>query len=307
MANNHIAILMGTYQGENFICQQFASILTQTHQAWSLWVSDDGSNDHTLALLARFQRDSPRPVQVIEGPKNGFSRNFLSLLCNPQIQADFFCFADQDDIWYPDRLERALNWLCSQPESIPALYCSRTRLVNERGEHIGYSPLFGRTPGFANALVQNIGGGNTMVMNRAAREVLLQAGADVNVVSHDWWVYIVVAAVDGNICYDPNPTLDYRQHGQNLIGANQGWRPRFARLQLLLQGRFSDWNCRHLQALPRIEQHIPAHNRQTLRHFSSLRKTGLLLRLWNFKKSRLYRQSTLGNLALFMAVLMKRV
>ena len=72
----------------------------------------------------------------------------MSLTCRADIDADYFAYADQDDIWESDKLERAVNWLKTVPDGVPALYGSRTLLVDTRNQHIGYSPLFERTPDF---------------------------------------------------------------------------------------------------------------------------------------------------------------
>jgi hypothetical protein len=118
-------------------------------------------------------RTGARTASAIHaGPAEGSTANFLSLTCRADIDADYFAYADQDDVWESDKLERAVNWLKTIPEGVPALYGSRTLLVDARNQHIGYSPLFEREPNFRNALVQSIAGGNTMVFNRAARDLL---------------------------------------------------------------------------------------------------------------------------------------
>ena len=103
----------------------------------------------------------------------------MSLNCRADIDTEFFAYADQDDIWEADKLERAMKWLQTVPRHIPALYGSRTQLVDERNQYIGYSPLFGRSPSFENALVHNVAGGNPMVFHRAAPRHRRRAGHQV--------------------------------------------------------------------------------------------------------------------------------
>jgi len=86
-------------------------------------------------------------------PAEGFVANFLSLTCKASIEADYYAYSDQDDVWESDKLERAVRWLQTVPENIPALYCSRTRLVDAENNEIGLSPLFSKPPSFANALI----------------------------------------------------------------------------------------------------------------------------------------------------------
>src|SRR5690606_39349450 len=105
-----------------------------------------------------------------------------------------------------------------EPATVPALQCAPGRLAHGAGREPGRSDLLSRPPSFANALMQNITGGNTMVFNDAARQLLLEVPATQPLVIHDWWTYIVVSAVGGAICFDPYPSVRYRQHGANLIG-----------------------------------------------------------------------------------------
>ena len=183
----------------------------------------------------------------------GVCANFLSLATDPAIDADYFAFSDQDDVWYKDKLQRALTWLVTVPDDVPALYCGRTELVSNDGRSYGFSPLFTRPIAFRNALIQSLGGGNTMVFNKAAKRLLETTGR-LDVVLHDWWMYQLVSAVGGAIRYDPQPALKYRQHPDNLIGSNRGWRARLVRIRMMLSGRFRDWNTMNIAAL----QHVPA-------------------------------------------------
>ena len=145
----------------------------------------------------------------------GFWQNFVSLVRSDDVDGDLFAYSDQDDVWFPEKLAKAVSWFEARPTDQPALYFTRTELIEEGGAPIGFSPLFVRAPTFQNALVQNIGGGNTMVFNRAARLALRATPADVALVAHDWWTYQVVTGIGGLAHYDPWPSLKYRQHGRN--------------------------------------------------------------------------------------------
>src|SRR5262249_45043308 len=246
-----VAILLGTKDGAAFLDDQLRSFADQSHRNWLLVVSDDGSRDATRAIIARFAATQPQPVAVRDGPGRGVTANFLSLAADPAIDADAFAFSDQDDVWHADKLSRALARLATAPEGVPALYCGRTELMTEDGRCYGLSPLFRRPPSFRNALVQSLGGGNTMVFNRAAKRLIEAAGAP-TVVLHDWWLYQLVSAAGGAVFYDSRPMLKYRQHADNLIGSNLGGRARLLRIRLMLGGRFRDWNDTNLAALRRL-------------------------------------------------------
>ena len=115
------------------------------------------------------RRPGPGRVEIREGPRAGFAANYLGLAGDPGIRADWYAFADQDDVWLPDRLARGLAALAAVPPEVPALYGARTILVDEAGRETGRSLRFRAAPGFANALVQSIAGGNTMLFNPAAK------------------------------------------------------------------------------------------------------------------------------------------
>lgn len=303
-----VAILLCTLHGQTFLADQLDSIERQTYQNWELWASDDGSADGTQAILRRYKENwGGSRLSICSGPSEGFVSNFLSLTCKADIQAEYFAFADQDDIWEDDKLGRAVDWLRTVPEDVPALYCSRTRLVDEENRDLGLSPLFTKPPAFANALIQNIGGGNTMVFNQAARQLLCQAGQNIEVVSHDSWAYMVVTGCGGVVKYDAYPSLRYRQHGSNLVGTNSTWAARWVRMRMLWQGYLRTWNDRHLVALQRLQSSLTPESRQTLDLLARSRQRALLPRLIGLKKSGIYRQTLLGNLGLLAAAIFKKI
>jgi glycosyltransferase involved in cell wall biosynthesis len=308
LQQSKVAILLCTYQGQKFLADQVESIIAQTHQNWTLWVSDDGSTDATLAIITDYQRKlGANRVHLISGPQKGFTANFLTLTCHPAVSADYFAYADQDDIWMPDKLERALAWLQTQPADQPALYGSRTALIDEHNHEIGLSPLFKRPPSFRNALVQNIAGGNTMVFNAKAHQLLSKVGPDAGIAAHDWWTYMLVTGCGGKFFYDPRPTVRYRQHSGNLIGVNSNWQARLIRVKMLWQSRFRIWIGGNLAALNRLSDDLTPESHRALKQFSAARKRSLIPRLIGAKYSGIYRQTFLGNMGLLTAVLFKKI
>lgn len=303
-----IAILLCTYHGQHFLAEQLDSFEAQSHCNWEVWASDDGSRDATHEILASYQQKwGEERLSVHFGPAEGFSANFLSLTCKADIEADYFSYSDQDDIWEEDKLQRAVDWLNSVPADIPALYCSRTRLVNAENQDIGLSPLFQKKPGFSNALMQNIGGGNTMVFNSAARTLLRQACSEVSVLTHDWWIYMVISGCGGRVFYDAYPSLRYRQHEGNIVGMNSNWLARFSRIRMLLQGHFREWNDQHIEALQKMRHMLTPENRIILDRLAQSRDRWFLPRLIGLKRAGIYRQTMLGNMGLIVAALFKKI
>ncbi len=302
-----VAILLCTCQGETFLTPQLDSIAQQSHQSWKLFAADDGSADRTRAILEDYRsRWSTGRLSITEGPRRGYAANFLTLLCQDTLQAEYYAYCDQDDFWEPGKLERALRFMSSFPVETPVLYVSRTRLIDASGASLGLSPHFTRPPSFANALVQSIGGGNTMVFNEAARQLLKSAGI-VDVHAHDWWTYLVVSGCGGIVLYDPVPGVRYRQHTKNLMGTNLGLAARLTRVRLLFDGHFKEWNERNLAALKILRPRLTPENRKTLDAFTAVRDDRLLVRLAALRRSGVYRQTMGGNLGLFAAACMGKL
>ena len=303
-----VTILLCTFNGERFLAQQLASLERQTFKNWKLIASDDGSSDQTKSILHAFRKSfAPGKVNIIDGPRRGAPANFLFLACGKNLASDYYAFCDQDDVWEADKLARAIGVLEQAGLDVPALYGSRTSLIDEAGKMIGFSPLFPKTPTFRSALVQSIAGGNTMVFNQKARDLLAFCGADINIPSHDWWLYQVTSACGGCVRYDAYPSVRYRQHSQNVIGSNMGFAARMRRLRMLRQGRFRHWSELNVAALARIRPRMNAENQQIFDLFCKARHRPLLQRAAMFAEAGVYRQTLLGNLGLAAAVVLNKI
>lgn len=306
MHQSKVAILLCTYNGAKYLQEQLDSFERQTHTHWQAWASDDGSTDDTAAILRRCQEKwGAHRLVILEGPKAGSTRNFMSLVHHRGIQAHYYAFSDQDDIWEDDKLERAVAWLEGRPPALPALYGTRTRIVDEHNTPIGYSPLYTRPPGFLNALTQNIASGNTMVFNAAARPLLGEPGLDVFI--HDWWAYLAITACGGTAHYDAYPSLRYRQHQDNQIGISSAWTAVHARAGRLLAGRFKIATDKNLAAVQTLCQAMPAHNREILERYGQARTKGPVARMAAIRQLGLYQQTWAGNMGLFIAALFNKL
>jgi glycosyltransferase involved in cell wall biosynthesis len=304
LRSDPVAILLCTFNGAPYLPLQLASFEAQDFADWRLIASDDGSEDDTWALLAEFQRKhGAGRVQLLRGPGKGVFANFMSLICDSALKSEFYALSDQDDIWAPDKLSRALSFLNKASADLPSVYCSRVRMIDEQGTEIGLTPVCKKPPHFRNALVQNIAIGNTMVFNEQTRRLVMQAGADVNAAVHDWWIYLATTAVGGSVFYDPYPSVYYRLHARNLIGANNN---RLLRGRMLLN-RFKIWNDANVRALERIQGAMLQENRRTFDLFRRSRTSSLLPRLFGLLRSGVYRETKLDNLGLLVAALTGKI
>ncbi|MND43438.1 putative glycosyltransferase EpsE [compost metagenome] len=305
--NNLIAILLCTYNGSKYLREQLDSLIEQTHKNWILYVSDDGSSDDTLDILHHYQRTLGTRLFIFEGPRQGFARNFISLIQNPLVDGDYFAFSDQDDIWLDDKLARSLAALQQSRSDVATMYCSRTKLIDAAGKCAGHSPLFTRPPSFRNALVQSLAGANTMLVNRRTQALLAAIEPNAQIVAHDWLTYLLVSSHDGVVIYDPQPTLLYRQHGGNLIGSNTGFRRRLVRLACTLRGRFSEWNEMNLRILAKYKSSLSQDNLRIMEQFATARKSSLFKRLRLLGETGVYRQTLAGNLSLLAAAILNKL
>src|SRR5262249_5781043 len=154
-------VLMSTFNGARYLEQQIDSIRAQT-VATTLVVRDDGSTDATLRLLGAYS--ASRELALTRGRNLGITRSFFRLLRSAAQGAQYVAFSDQDDVWLPTKLQRAVDAL-SRLAHAPALYCSRCVITNARLEPIGLTPLWPHAPAFGNALVENVATGCTIVLN----------------------------------------------------------------------------------------------------------------------------------------------
>ena len=303
-----VAILLATKQGERFLTQQLQSFINQTHTDWTLWVSDDGSTDRTVELIKQFeQRMGHKRVKFVNGPGRGHSTNFLSLTCAPGIDADFFSYSDQDDIWEEDKLARAVDRLPSVPDEMPAMYCSRIRLIDEMDRDIGMFGLWRKQPSFANALTQNIASGHTIVLNRAAQKLLLEAGPYVDVASHDWWCYLLISGCGGAVSASPYPGVRHRQHAHNSVGVRSTWVAKIKNMWMLFHDRFRLACDRNIKALMKIEYILTDQNRRILHRFAEMREAPLISRMIGLRQCGLYRQTWYDNFVLVAGAILKKI
>lgn len=303
-----VAVLMAVFEDTRFLSEQFRSIQDQDHKNFEVWISRDcNAEDMGIALQKHAAVFGAECFSVLTGPRKGSSANFLSLIHNSVIQADYFAYADQDDSWERDKLSRALEKLGRIPETVPALYGSRTCLIDENGHFLGLSPLYEKPPSFRNALVQNIFSGNTMVMNRSAREILT-ASSVTDAPVHDWFTYLLISGAGGRLYYDPYPTVRYRQHDNNLIGSPISLRERtIQRAKRLVAGRLQYNISANIQALQQARQLLTSENQCILDAFSKAINSRLLPRLRGIRNSGVYRQNCMQNVSLFLISMLNRL
>lgn len=262
-----IAILLATKDGERFLEEQLESYLWQSLNPSILCVSDDGSCDDTNEIVFGFAQRAPFPVSVVTGPKAGPAQNFLNLIRHCPAQASFAALSDQDDLWLPDKLARGVELL--RHAEGPAIYCGRSVIADTDLKPLRLFPKRGPV-GFAHALRKGLAGGNTMILNRRAIDVA-RATYSRQLTTHDWWLYQLITGVGGTVIYDQKPTVLYRQHQGNLVGAPVWVHPAFRRLRQIRRGGYARWNAPQIETLHRNRALLTRENRQILYQFRNTR------------------------------------
>ncbi|WP_290867243.1 glycosyltransferase [Aquabacterium sp.] len=210
-------VLLSAFNGRDHIEEQLTSILNQLPSDGLLLIRDDGSSDGTPELIETIK---DARIVLVRGANIGFCQSFFALVdAAPDENAAYF-FADQDDIWLPDKLARASQHLAMYQQQM-FLYCSRAHLVDEALRPLGMTPLFQKAKTLRHALTENIATGCTVAFNQPLLQALKQTEARDFIAFHDWWAY-VMATTFGSVHFDPTPTVLYRQHAKNAIGMKSG-------------------------------------------------------------------------------------
>lgn len=206
-----VKVLLSAYNGEKYIGEQVDSILGQTYQDLELYIRDDGSSDGTREVLKRYGEDER--VHLMFGENLGFIKSFFELVARCG-EADYYAYADQDDVWLPGKLEMALERLEQEEQGQPLLYFSNYDFYDSDMNFQGHARLPAIKPSFHNAVVDCLTLGFNSVFNGRARELMAKHIPE-HSCGHDWWTYMVCAGM-GKVLFDERVTVKYRRHGTNV-------------------------------------------------------------------------------------------
>lgn len=238
MVRPEVIILMASYNGESFIKEQIQSIIDQHHTNWKLFVRDDGSKDNTVRIIKAFEHIDDR-VHLIQDKKAnlGSCQNFSALLQHPETEGPYIMFADQDDLWLPDKITVTLRkMLEAESEAgtgFPMLVFTQFTYTDEKLIPINsmqhFDPVKVKEIQFRHMLVQNPAYGCTMMLNAALKKMV--GTIPMQAENHDYWIALTAAAL-GKIFYLKRRTILYRQHAKNSSGNfdNNSFNKRFKRI-----------------------------------------------------------------------------
>ena len=218
---NNVAVLMSTYNGSKYLREQIDSILKQEDVNIHLFIRDDGSKDDTTRIINEYINYNDN-IHLIMGDNIGVGRSFMQLVYSVPNNYDYYAFSDQDDIWLPTKVKRAIDIL---KEKETALYCSNQTLVDCQGEIIAVRHVVEPSLAWEQTVCNNRLSGCTMVWtsnfqkivaekNRRPSNELLENRI------HDVW-FSAVAELIGEVYFDQKSLILYRQHEDNVVGVKK--------------------------------------------------------------------------------------
>lgn len=225
-----VSCVMCTYNGEKYILPQLQSIARQTKKISELVVFDDISLDDTISIIKNWAKENLQiDVKIhINEQRLGPAVNFAKAL--EASSGDYIFFCDQDDVWNTNKVEICLNKMKEVEDQygsdLPCLVHTDLEVVNQNLERI--APSFLTNQGLhhvddsaeqlSTLLAQNFVTGCTVLINRSLKNIALPFPK--NIVMHDYWLALVAAA-SGKLIFVNKPTIRYRQHGHNTVGAKK--------------------------------------------------------------------------------------
>lgn len=209
---NKVQVLLSTYNGQKYIKQQIQSILNQQQVQISLLIRDDGSTDETIQIIEQLIKQN-KNITLYKGKNVGPARSFMDLI-NKSDEAEYYAFADQDDVWQPRKIISAIEKL--KQNNKPELYISALEIVDENLNTIEIKNVTGNFC-FEGEMIKNFATGCTQVFNKNLRDIIKSYNPNY-IIMHDSWITRVCYAIGGNVIIDDNYYIKYRQHSNNVLG-----------------------------------------------------------------------------------------
>lgn len=217
MKDKKVAVIMSTYNGEEFVREQLDSILNQTYKNVEIIVRDDGSKDGTVKIVKEYQKRN-KNITLYEGENLGFIKSFFELL--KLAEADYYSYADQDDIWIENKIELAVNSLNKLEDSKPNMVFGNSDYYDENMKFMGCGER-DKKYSFLSALFACCGQGMSMTVNKKTRDMIIE-NMPKSCFFHDWWTYLLCIGL-GNVAYNNVTTVKYRRRKQNATSEGQGY------------------------------------------------------------------------------------
>lgn len=216
-----ILVLLATYNGGKYIEDQLKSILAQKNVDITISISDDGSTDQTYNILKKYIEEDKIRFHKNQTSTGSAANNFLGMISRltNENEYDYFSFADQDDIWFPDKISAAIESLFNFKS---VLYCSNlTKWNTSEGSYRLLKKDYPQKK--FDFLFEGGSAGCTYVFTRSFALELKQFTSNLDYsdwrgFSHDWLVYFFARSKNFKVVIDSNSYIHYRIHNANVHG-----------------------------------------------------------------------------------------
>lgn len=219
-----VSIVVATYNGASYLEEQLDSILKNTFTDWTMEICDDGSSDQTIKIAKEYEKKYPGKIFLHQNLQNvGVTRNFLEGA--KRADGNYIMFCDQDDVWFPDKIEKTLAKIKERENELgtntPIVVFTDAKLVDGvlrtiSDSFFGYNGLNTKNIDLAHLLMENKVIGCTTMFNKAVADKIISFPSMARY--HDWWIGLI-AATFGEVYFLDEPTMLYRQHGKNVVGS----------------------------------------------------------------------------------------
>jgi glycosyltransferase involved in cell wall biosynthesis len=218
--SNNCSVLLSTYNGDKYLSEQLDSLVNQTYSKFKIVIRDDGSEDCTLQIIKNYQNSYPEKIILLndEFGNIGVINSYNILMKN--VVAQYYLFADQDDIWEHDKIEKLLNQSKKYNNDDPCLIFSNMNVFySSKKKDTDFFKTFRINKiKIQNGLYQGTISGCLMFFNNAAKTKCLEINKNSNML-HDWDLYIT-ALLYGHVELNDEKLINHRIHNNNVAGEN---------------------------------------------------------------------------------------
>ena len=211
-----ICVLLSTFNGEQFLREQLDTIINQKDVVVKILVRDDGSTDSTVTILNEYKEKGL--LDWYTGENLRPAKSFMDLIYEAKLDCDFYALCDQDDYWLEDKLFIATEQMKKKGSDKPLLYYGVPRLVDcDLNPLEKPAEIYQKFTTYDSCLINSNATGCTMVFNKKLI-ILLKTAKPNFIAMHDAWIHKVCIALDGEVVFDEDVHILYRQHQNNVIG-----------------------------------------------------------------------------------------
>lgn len=217
-----VIVLMSVYNGSKYLKEQIDSILNQKNVDLTLMIRNDGSSDDSINILNEYALNN-KNIILLNEENIGLAKSFMKMVYEAKTSYDFYSFADQDDVWLEDKLYSAISMI--ENKTRPALYSSNQELVDSELNTIKIRYNEPANVDFKQIVSNNLISGCTFIWNKSLQQLLVNPKCKpsdelLRKRIHDVWV-AAVGATCGDVVFDMNSHIKYRQHTNNVVGVRK--------------------------------------------------------------------------------------